>query len=123
MTEAGKGQKSAEIQREAQVPPTASPAGTPAGSPAATPTPAGQTAIPEVVITSTAPNVYEAPTGQTVTTIGRDQFKDTPGFSIGDTLLYSPGVTIKQGNGPRDVGISIRGSNDRNGFGVRNIQV
>ena len=97
-----------------------------AQQPPVTPPPAAaDQTLPPLVITAPAvpDTVYERPTGQTVTTIDRDQFKDTPGFSIGDTLLYSPGVTIKQGNGPRDVGISIRGSNDRNGFGVRNIQV
>ena len=35
----------------------------------------------------------------------------------------SPGVSIKQGNGPRDLGISIRGSNARNGFGIRNLVI
>ena len=35
----------------------------------------------------------------------------------------NPGVSIKQGNGPRDLGISIRGSNARNGFGIRNIVI
>jgi hypothetical protein len=30
---------------------------------------------------------------------------------------------VKQGNGPRDLGISIRGSNARNGFGIRNIVI
>jgi len=49
--------------------------------------------------------------------------RNTPVFTIGDLLQYSPGISIKQGNGPRDVGISIRGSNARNGFGVRNIVV
>ena len=38
-------------------------------------------------------------------------------------LQDSPGIDIKQGNGPRDVGISIRGSNARNGFGIRNIVI
>ena len=38
-----------------------------------------------------------------------------------DLLQYSPGVSFKQGNGPRDIVISIRGSGARNGFGVRNI--
>src|SRR5207253_6195356 len=61
--------------------------------------------------------------GQTVTTIPGTQFQDQPAFSIGDILRQSPGISIKQGNGPRDVGISIRGSNARNGFGIRNIQV
>src|SRR5436853_127833 len=40
-----------------------------------------------------------------------------------DSLRGSPGVSFKQGNGPRDIGISIRGSNARNGFGIRNIVV
>ena len=30
---------------------------------------------------------------------------------------------MKQGNGPRDIGISIRGSNARNNFGIRNIVI
>jgi iron complex outermembrane receptor protein len=34
-----------------------------------------------------------------------------------------PGISIKQGNGPRDMGISIRGSNARNGFAIRNIVI
>ena len=65
----------------------------------------------------------DSPVGQTVTSIDKSVFENSPAFSIGQILQYSPGVTIKQGNGPRDVGISIRGSNARNGFGVRNIQV
>lgn len=73
----------------------------------------------EIIVT--APS--ERPTSQVVTTIDQSVFENSPAFSIGQVLQYSPGVTIKQGNGPRDVGISIRGSNARNGFGVRNIQV
>ena len=65
----------------------------------------------------------DKPIAQTATTIDRTTFENSPAFSIGQVLQYSPGVAIKQGNGPRDVGISIRGSNARNGFGVRNIQV
>ena len=42
---------------------------------------------------------------------------------MSELLQYSPGVSFKQGNGPRDIGVSIRGSNARNGFGVRNIVV
>ena len=44
-------------------------------------------------------------------------------FSVSDLVKDSPGVSVKQGNGPRDIGLSIRGSNARNGFGVRDIQV
>ncbi|HWB48604.1 MAG TPA: TonB-dependent receptor [Stellaceae bacterium] len=61
--------------------------------------------------------------GQTVTTIDPALTADQPAFQIGDTLRYAPGISLKQGNGPRDQGISIRGSNARNGFGIRNIQV
>jgi iron complex outermembrane receptor protein len=65
----------------------------------------------------------QAPNGQTETTIDRGQFEERPSFSIGDILHDSPGISIKQGNGPRDVGISIRGSNARNGFGIRNLVI
>jgi iron complex outermembrane recepter protein len=65
----------------------------------------------------------QAPNGQTDTTIDRRQFEERPSFSIGDILHDSPGISIKQGNGPRDVGISIRGSNARNGFAIRNVVI
>lgn len=63
------------------------------------------------------------PTGQVQTRIGADRTVDTRAFSVTDLLLDSPGVSTKQGNGPRDVGISIRGSNARQGFGIRNIVI
>jgi iron complex outermembrane recepter protein len=72
--------------------------------------------------TTAAGGVHQAP-GQTITSVNRDRFSETPAFSIGDVLRDSPGIDIKQGNGPRDVGISIRGSNAQNGFGIRNIVV
>ena len=101
---------------------------------AAPPAPDGDPAItlPTVDVTAPAngiglpPPPFDAaghPAGQTITSIGEERFKDLPNFSIGDVLRESPGVSFKQGNGPRDVGISIRGSNARNGFGIRNIQV
>lgn len=65
----------------------------------------------------------QAPTGQTATTIDRSQFDNRPSFSVSDVLRDSPGISIKQGNGPRDFGISIRGSNARNGFGIRNLVI
>jgi iron complex outermembrane receptor protein len=67
--------------------------------------------------------LYQTPTGQTETTIDRSQFEYRPAFSVGDVLRDSPGVSVKQGNGPRDLGISIRGSNARNPFGIRNIVI
>src|ERR1700754_235889 len=68
-------------------------------------------------------NLYQAPHGQTETTIDRSQFENRPAFSVADVLRDSPGISIKQGNGPRDFGISIRGSNARNGFGIRNLVI
>jgi iron complex outermembrane receptor protein len=74
-------------------------------------------------VPQSAPNVVAQPAAQTVTTISQDRIRDAPAFTIEDVLQESPGISIKQGNGPRDVGISIRGSNARNGFGIRNIVV
>jgi iron complex outermembrane receptor protein len=82
---------------------------------------------PPVVFINTsgygAANLYQAPNGQTATTIDRSQFDNRPAFSVADILRDSPGISIKQGNGPRDFGISIRGSNARNGFGIRNMVI
>ena len=68
-------------------------------------------------------SLNQAPAGQTQTTVDRSQFDDRPAFSVGDILIDSPGISVKQGNGPRDIGISIRGSNARNGFGIRNLVI
>jgi iron complex outermembrane recepter protein len=65
--------------------------------------------------------VYREPTGQTFTSVKAEDFRDAPLSTITDLLEYSPGMSFKQGNGPRDVVVSIRGSSARNGFGVRNI--
>jgi iron complex outermembrane recepter protein len=96
----------------------------------ARPVPAARTA-PTVAVAQGAPttasaarqSLDQAPAGQTETTINRSKFDNRPAFSIGDILRDSPGISIKQGNGPRDVGISIRGSNARNGFGIRNLVI
>jgi len=91
------------------------------------PAPAAPIAVAAQAAPTTASAAREklnqAPTGQTETTIPRSQFDDRPAFSIGDILRESPGISVKQGNGPRDVGISIRGSNARNGFGIRNLVI
>ncbi|MEH2555926.1 iron complex outermembrane receptor protein [Bradyrhizobium algeriense] len=67
--------------------------------------------------------LYQAPTGQTETTIDRSQWDNRPAVTVADVLRESPGISVKQGNGPRDIGISIRGSNARNGFGIRNLVI
>jgi iron complex outermembrane recepter protein len=68
--------------------------------------------------------VIARPATQTVSDIpAAERLKVAPAFTVEDILRESPGVSFKQGNGPRDIGISIRGSNARNGFGIRNIVV
>ncbi|MBP1297289.1 TonB-dependent receptor family protein [Bradyrhizobium elkanii] len=94
----------------------------PATTPAATVAPAGG-ARPGETLAATRDGLNRAPTGQTQTTIDRSQFDNRPAFSVADVLRDSPGISIKQGNGPRDFGISIRGSNARNGFGIRNLVI
>jgi iron complex outermembrane receptor protein len=69
------------------------------------------------------PGALPKPPGQTITTVSGERIKDSPAFTVEDLLQESPGVSFKQGNGPRDIGISIRGSNARNTFGIRNIVV
>ena len=64
-----------------------------------------------------------SPGAQTATAVDISRLEDEPLFTVGDILRQSPGVSVKQGNGPRDLGISIRGSNARNGFGIRNIVI
>ena len=71
----------------------------------------------------TPTSVTATPVGQVQTTIGADRTEDTRAFSVADLLVDSPGISVKQGNGPRDIGISIRGSGAQVGFGIRNIVV
>jgi iron complex outermembrane receptor protein len=77
----------------------------------------------EIIVSGHALSLTTRVTGQTVTTIDDSSFRHMPATTIADIVRLSPGVTVIQGNGPRDVGVSIRGSNARNGFGARNIQV
>jgi iron complex outermembrane receptor protein len=71
-----------------------------------------------------APSVIEHPVGQVVTAIGRDNtIANRPATSIGSVLANSPGVTVRQGNGGRDVIISIRGNNARSTGVIKNTVV
>jgi len=78
---------------------------------------------PDVVVTGRALSLTTRVAGQTVTTVQDDAFRNTPATTIADIVKLSPGVVVIQGNGPRDVGVSVRGSNARNSFGARNLQV
>lgn len=84
--------------------------------------------LSEVVVTATSAEskatpstVTASPIGQVQTTIPLGRTANTRAFSVTDLLGDSPGISLKQGNGPRDVGISIRGSNAQNGYGIKNI--
>ena len=92
---------------------------TPTAAPAAT----AASQNNNVTASAARETLSQSPAGQTSTTIDRSQFDNRPSFSVGDVLRDSPGISVKQGNGPRDIGISIRGSNARNGFGIRNLVI
>ena len=77
----------------------------------------------DIIVRGHALSLTTEVTGQTVTTVDDRAFRNTPATTIADIVKLSPGIAVIQGNGPRDVGVSIRGSNARNAFGARNIQV
>ncbi|WP_409564810.1 TonB-dependent receptor family protein [Methylobacterium sp. J-026] len=71
-----------------------------------------------------APSVIEHPVGEVVSGIGRDNtIADRPATSLGSVLVNSPGVTVRQGNGGRDVIVSIRGNNARSTGVIKNTVV
>jgi iron complex outermembrane recepter protein len=106
----------------ARKPSTRASARTQVRPPSANTTPAVSQAA-RVTPSAAVANLYQAPAGQTETTIDRSQWDNRPAVTVSDVLRESPGISVKQGNGPRDIGISIRGSNARNGFGIRNIVI
>ncbi len=68
--------------------------------------------------------VIENPVGQIVSRIDRrDTIAGRPATSIGSVLVNSPGVTVRQGNGARDVIVSIRGNNARSTGVIKNTVV
>ena len=100
------------------------------GEPAAPPAPPAAEAKPEETSPTPMPTVevvdkrlFTPPIGQAVSTVERKQFEYTKDFSVKDLTETAPGVFVKQGNGPRDFNMSIRGSGAKIGFGVRNIKV
>ncbi len=94
----------------------------PAAAQTPAPAPTAST-VEQVVVTGRAAAIADQPIGQTLVTVPRELFKDTAAFSVGDILKLAPGVSFIQGNGPRDVSVSIRGSNERQTFAIRNAQV
>ena len=85
---------------------------------------AGASGFGVAALPGAAPLVIERPVGQVVTAVGREgTIANRPATSIGTVLLDSPGVTLRQGNGGRDVVISIRGNNARATGVTRNMVV
>nr|WP_244478383.1 TonB-dependent receptor [Methylobacterium sp. Leaf113] len=71
-----------------------------------------------------APGVIEQPAGAAANRIaGPGTIVERAATSIGSVLLDSPGVSVRQGNGGRDVVISIRGNNARSTGVIRNMVV
>ncbi len=83
----------------------------------------GATQVSEVLIQGAIRGVLERPSGQTIMSVTDEQFEHSAATNIGDILVMVPGFTFAMGNGPRDVSVSVRGSNARQTFGIRNIQV
>jgi iron complex outermembrane receptor protein len=76
-----------------------------------------------VTVSAQSSLMTETPLSQTQASVSREDFKNSPAITVADILSLAPGVTFVQGNGPRDVSISVRGSSTRQTFGVRNVQV
>ena len=106
----------------ARKPAIRSSARTQARPPSANPAPAAS------LTAGITPSVARALLYQAPNRPDRDDHRSQPvrqpaGVTVADVLRESPGISVKQGNGPRDIGISIRGSNARNGFGIRNLVI
>lgn len=101
-----------------------SPSSSPYIAPDALPPLNDPSAAKALIAPSVSAPLFGAPiSGPTVNSTDRATTETRPVFRVGDILDEVPGISVKQGNGPRDIGVSIRGSNAQNGFGVRNIVV
>ncbi|MEK7859472.1 MAG: TonB-dependent receptor [Elusimicrobiota bacterium] len=78
-------------------------------------------ALEPVVILGT--RIESNPAGRAIGRVERSAIEKTDAFSLRDLMHSLPGVAVKQSNGPRDFGISLRGSGAKTGFGVRNIKI
>jgi len=94
-----------------------------APAPVSQTTPTAPASADEIFVTSKALSLTTQVSGQKVTTVDAAAFRNTPATTIADIVRLSPGIAVTQGNGPRDVSVSVRGSNARNSFGARNLQV
>ncbi|GBR05307.1 TonB-dependent receptor family protein [Acetobacter oeni] len=81
-----------------------------------------KTEIILVAGTSRAPATIH-PAGQTTYSSDRSSFGNQVGQTVADMVATIPGVSFAQGNGPRDTIVSVRGSGDRQSYGLKNLQV
>ncbi|GBQ88119.1 TonB-dependent receptor [Gluconacetobacter johannae DSM 13595] len=63
------------------------------------------------------------PAGQTTYSADRSSFGNQVGQTVADMVVTIPGVSFTQGNGPRDTVVSVRGSGDRQSYGLKNLQI
>ncbi len=63
------------------------------------------------------------PAGQTTYSSDRSSFGNQVGQTVADMAVTIPGVSFTQGNGPRDTVVSVRGSGDRQSYGLKNLQI
>ena len=76
-----------------------------------------------VVKGSNRTSALTRPVGQTTYSSDRRDFANQVGQSVADMVVTIPGVSFTQGNGPRDTVVSVRGSGDRQSYGLKNLQV
>lgn len=69
-----------------------------------------------------ASRIERNPAGRAIGKIEREEIEPARGFDLKELLEATPGVFSRQGNGPRDVNISIRGSGAKTTFGVQNLK-
>jgi len=81
------------------------------------------TGVTQNVTVTAATAVTADPTGQTIASVDRKAFSNSANADISQAMALIPGVTTISGNGPRDVFISVRGSNNTSPYGVRNLQI
>lgn len=63
------------------------------------------------------------PEGVTISATERSETTEQPTRHFRESLESLPGLVVRQGNGPRDFNISIRGSGAKTTFGIRNIKL
>lgn len=61
--------------------------------------------------------------GLTISATERSETTEQPTRHFRESLESLPGVVVRQGNGPRDFNINIRGQGAKSAFGIRNLKM